>query len=147
MVDAMRNCHTSKIIHRDLKPENILFADMSRYRIKIVDFGVAGLSAIAGTGEKSTAGTLLYLAPEILSGKSTGSTPAIDIWSMGCIIYFLLTGKLPFLGSTKPEVKEKIIKCEYKKLSNSKRISPPWNKLVCGMLRKPARKRWNMLKI
>ena len=87
------------------------------------------------------------MAPEILSGLSTGATPAIDIWSMGCIIYLMLTGKLPFLGHDKPEVKENIIKCTYKKLSKFKNVSPPWNKLVCGMLRKPARKRWKMLKI
>jgi serine/threonine protein kinase len=86
------------VIHRDLKLENILFADAMKLRIKIVDFGIAGIAAKNVMGEKSEMGSLLYVAPEVLTGKDTSATPALDVWSMGCIFYALLTGSLPFLG-------------------------------------------------
>ena len=147
MTEAIRNCHNSKIIHRDLKLENILFADPTRLRIKIVDFGIAGVTALGGEGEKSTAGSLLYLAPEVLSGKNKESTPELDVWSMGCIIYSMLTNTLPFTGQSHKEVSAKIQACKYKRLSKFEGISAPWDKLVRGMLRRTPRKRWPILRI
>ena len=147
MTEAMRSCHGSKIIHRDLKLENILFADNSRFRIKIVDFGIAGVNRLGAVSEKSTAGSLRYLAPEVLTGKNKEATPELDIWSMGCIIYAMLTSHYPFNGDSHKEFMAKISQNAYKKLSAYKKISKPWNKLMCGMLRTSPRKRWNMLKI
>lgn len=147
MTEAIRACHNSKIIHRDLKLENILFADPTRLRIKIVDFGIAGVTALGAQGEKSTAGSLLYLAPEVLTGKNKEATPELDIWSMGCIIYSMLTDSLPFEGNNPKEVSAKIKACNYKRLSRFKGISPHWDKLVCGMLRRTPRKRWPILRI
>lgn len=79
MCDSMRYCHTSKVIHRDLKPENILFSDDSKEFIKIVDFGIAGIFTAGQKGERSQAGTLLYLAPEVISGLDNTARPSLDI--------------------------------------------------------------------
>lgn len=58
------------IIHRDLKLENIMFADKERTRVKIVDFGIAGLTALAVKGERTNCGTMSYIAPEVLSRRN-----------------------------------------------------------------------------
>ena len=99
----MSYCHKYHIVHRDLKPENIIFESPESYRIKVVDFGISGLSM--GTNkEKSCAGSLKYMAPEILSYKNNEPDPAIDIWSMGCILYTLVTGNSPFRDKDKTKI-------------------------------------------
>ena len=79
MIEAIRYCHNSKVVHRDLKLENILFSSNSRNQIKIVDFGIAGIFGPNNHGERSDAGSLLYLAPEVLSGENNRANPALDI--------------------------------------------------------------------
>jgi serine/threonine protein kinase len=81
--------------------------EMSGIKIKIVDFGIFGSSK--GTcSEKSTAGSLKYMAPELLSGR-TQSTPKIDVWSMGCMLYAMVTGDYPFNGNEREELKKEIL--------------------------------------
>jgi len=63
--------------------------------VKIIDFGVSGIGN-ALRGEKSTACTLAYAAPELLSGKNIESNPKLDIWSLGVILYLLVTKRKPF---------------------------------------------------
>ncbi|OMJ85479.1 hypothetical protein SteCoe_13164 [Stentor coeruleus] len=145
IAEAIRYCHNSKVIHRDLKLENILFSNSSKTQIKIVDFGIAGIFAVGATGERSDAGSLLYIAPEVLSGTDNRANPALDVWSMGCIFYSLLMKNLPFNGEYQDEVIPKILKAEYPPLRNS--ISKPWHKLIKGMLRVNPLKRWNLVKI
>lgn len=145
IAEAIRFCHNSKVIHRDLKLENILFSSKSSSTLKIVDFGIAGICAGGANGERSDAGSLLYIAPEVLSGLDNRANPALDIWSMGCIFYCLLTNNLPFMGETQDDIVKKILKGEYQPLSAS--ISKPWHKLIKGMLRLQANKRWNMNRI
>ncbi|OMJ91754.1 hypothetical protein SteCoe_5655 [Stentor coeruleus] len=145
IAEAIRYCHNSKVIHRDLKLENILFSNSSKEQIKIVDFGIAGMFAVGATGERSDAGSLLYIAPEVLSGTDNRANPALDIWSMGCIFYSLLMKSLPFNGEYQDEVIPKILKAEYPHLSNS--ISKPWHKLIKGMLRVNPLQRWNLVRI
>ena len=79
MIEAIRYCHNSKVVHRDLKLENILFSSDSHTQIKIVDFGIAGMFGPNNHGERSDAGSLLYLAPEVLSGENNRANPALDI--------------------------------------------------------------------
>jgi serine/threonine protein phosphatase PrpC/predicted Ser/Thr protein kinase len=93
---GLRAFHRKEIIHQDLKPENILI-DASN-TLKIIDFGssrVAGLSeGAAGRGDAAFAGTLDYTAPEYHLGETP--TNRSDIFSVGVIVYELLTGKLPY---------------------------------------------------
>ena len=79
IVDAVRYCHNSKVIHRDMKPENILFVNKEKKTVKIVDFGIAGMFSVGRVGESSEAGSLLYTAPEVLSGKDIRANPALDV--------------------------------------------------------------------
>ena len=145
IAEAIRYCHNSKVIHRDLKLENILFANNNREQIKIVDFGIAGIFTVGVSAERSDAGSLLYIAPEVLMGIDNRANPALDVWSMGCIFYYMLMKTHPFMAETQQEVIQKIKKCDYVPLSSS--ISPPWHRLIRGMLKISANKRWNMMRI
>ena len=145
IAEAIRYCHNSKVIHRDLKLENILFSDSSKTQIKIVDFGIAGMFAVGAAGERSDAGSLLYVAPEVLSGADNRASPALDVWSIGCIFYAMLMKDHPFIGETTNEVIQKILKCDYPKLNPT--ISKPWHKLIRGMLRPSPNKRWGLMRI
>lgn len=112
LIQAVYYCHSKRIIHRDLKLNNIVFARPNSREIKIVDFGISGLHAL-NNAEKSLAGSLKYMAPEILTGTNTAADPAIDIFSLGVILFALVTGKLPFDGSDASVIKKKIIKGLY----------------------------------
>lgn len=69
-----------------------------------MDFGIFG--ANAGTwSEKSTAGSLKYMAPELLSGR-TDSTPKLDVWAMGCMLYAMLSGDYSFHSNDREELKK-----------------------------------------
>ena len=90
----MKYLHSYGIVHRDLKLENVMMSDNSDVAVpKLVDFGLAKL---IGPSEKADEpfGTLGYVAPEVLR-KDPYSFSA-DIWSIGCILYALLSGSLPF---------------------------------------------------
>ncbi len=100
---AVNYIHQNKIAHRDLKPENILFKDDSPdAELKIIDFGLSNIlnfneiKNVASLNFHTKVGTPLYLAPEILKGTYSVKC---DLWSLGVIMYFLLSGKLPFLSN------------------------------------------------
>ena len=78
----------------------------------MVDFGISGLHGPFNNSDKSLAGSLKYMAPEVLTGKNTSADPAIDIYSMGIILYALVTGRLPFEGDDS-SVKIKIANGDY----------------------------------
>lgn len=102
---AIRYLHSRGIAHRDLKPENILVSEVhenDRLTVKISDFGMARLLG-DGSFMKTLAGTPQYLAPEILtqSGcKGRGYHTEVDMWSLGVILYILLSARAPFKGDT-----------------------------------------------
>ena len=107
ILSAVNYCHKSKIIHRDLKPENILIYQRNKKgfnSIKIIDFGTA---ILFNKKDKNLAGSIYYLAPEIIS-KNRKYTEKCDIWSCGIIMYILLTGRPPFNGKTEEEIMRKI---------------------------------------
>lgn len=97
LISAIDVCHSQGIVHRDLKLENVLFESKARSRIKVVDFGIAGRCTPSVT-DKTDAGTLRYMAPEVLNGTDTKAKPAIDIWAIGCMLYCMLFYKFPFNG-------------------------------------------------
>jgi len=107
LLHAVQHCHALGVIHRDLKLENILFADSLKKTIKVVDFGIAGF-IINKTGDKSKAGSLKYIAPEIITEKNTEARASIDVWSIGCILFAMLCGCLPFNGKSSSEIINKI---------------------------------------
>lgn len=133
LLDAVHFCHMNKIIHRDLKLENILFESKESNVIKVVDFGIAGLYS-GYKFDVSDAGSLKYMAPEVITGKNRAANPAIDVWSMGCILYTLLHGETPFNGSKK-EIIDAIVRGEYRIDPKVKsRVSPECIDLMRGML-------------
>jgi serine/threonine protein kinase len=72
--------------------------------LKIVDFGIFG-SDRGNNPEKSNVGSLKYMAPEVLLGHNA-SSPKIDVWSLGCILYALVLGQLPFRSSSKEDLRK-----------------------------------------
>ena len=108
MISAIDACHSQGIIHRDLKLENVLFDSKAKSRIKIVDFGISGRCK-GNTAEKTDAGTIRYMAPEVLEGSDTKANPAIDLWALGVMLYCMRYYKFPFNGDTPQQVKDKII--------------------------------------
>lgn len=103
--DAVGAAHQAGIVHRDLKPENVMY-DPQRQHVKLLDFGIA-VDTDATPDQRLTragffVGSLMYVAPEALSGELVG--PAADQYSLATIAYYLLTGVLPYLGKTPREL-------------------------------------------
>ena len=107
VTDGMSAAHDSYIIHRDIKPQNIMILENGL--IKITDFGIAmALNSTQLTQTNSVMGSVHYLPPEQASGK--GATIQSDVYSMGILMYELLTGDLPFRGDNAVEIALKQIK-------------------------------------
>ena len=107
LTDGMAHAHDAYIIHRDIKPQNIMI--LSNGMIKITDFGVAtALNSTQLTQTNSVMGTVHYLPPEQAQGK--GSTIRSDIYSMGIMMYELLTGLVPYKGDNAVEIALKHLK-------------------------------------
>ena len=107
LTDGMAHAHDSYIIHRDIKPQNIMI--LSNGVIKITDFGVAtALNSTQLTQTNSVMGTVHYLPPEQANGK--GSTIKSDIYSMGIMMYELLSGLVPYKGDNAVEIALKHLK-------------------------------------
>ena len=105
--DGLATAHDSYIIHRDIKPQNIMILDSGL--VKITDFGIAmALNSTQLTQTNSVMGSVHYLPPEQASGK--GCTMQSDIYSMGILMYELLTGELPFRGENAVEIALKQLK-------------------------------------
>lgn len=123
ILDGIAYVHRLGISHRDLKPDNILIMQDDPILVKITDFGLAKISDNA-TFMKTFCGTLAYVAPEVITGKydlqqasedtkNTNYSNLVDIWSLGCLVYVLLTSHLPFNGKTQGQMFQKIKSGEY----------------------------------
>lgn len=106
---AVAYLHEKGIVHRDLKLENVLLDE--RCRVKLGDFGFTR-EYDRGVYMETFCGTTGYAAPEMLQGKRYLG-PEVDVWSMGVILYCLLTGTLPFDDDDEAVMKEKVIKGQY----------------------------------
>ena len=107
IANGVKYLHQYGIVHRDLKPDNIMITQQNDYGvIKIMDFG---LSKIVSPNERMVDGygTLSYVAPEVL--LRTPYNKEVDIWSLGVILFYMLSGRLPFRGKREQEVAEKIV--------------------------------------
>lgn len=108
---GLRHLHKLGIVYRDLKPENCLLN--SNGHLVLTDFGLSkDIGSDKGDSCTSIIGTPEYMAPEILKGEEYDF--AVDWWSLGCVIYDMMTGKPPFTGNSHKAIQDKIIKNKLK---------------------------------
>lgn len=107
---ALDHMHGVGVIHRDLKPENILLDQ--RMHVKVTDFGTAAVLSQEGSARaNSFVGTAQYVSPELLTDKK--ACKSSDLWALGCIVYQLLAGQVPFRGGNEYQTFKKITALEY----------------------------------
>lgn len=98
------------VVHRDLKPENVVFFEKLGV-VKLTDFGFSN-KFCPGQKLETSCGSLAYSAPEILLGDSYDA-PAVDVWSLGVILYMLVCGQAPFQEANDSETLTMIMDCKY----------------------------------
>ena len=111
IVSAIDFCHRKQVIHRDLKVENLLLDEKCR-NVKLADFGFSNHYA-EGRLLRTWCGSPPYAAPELFQGKPY-SGPQVDLWSLGVVLYVLITGSLPFDGDTVAKLKAKVLAGDYR---------------------------------
>jgi serine/threonine-protein kinase len=146
IADAVHAAHAVGIVHRDLKPDNVMYDPATR-KIKLLDFGIATDTDIAPEQRLTRAGffvgTLMYVAPEALSGELVG--PLADQYSLATIAYFLLTACLPFPAKTPREMFSQLLSQPPIPLNQAKvglRFSPAVEAVIMRALSKDPSKRY-----
>lgn len=111
LCDALAHAHDVGVVHRDLKPENVMVREDGA--LKLMDFGIARI--LEGDDRMTMTGALVgsphHMAPEIIEGKE--ATPATDIFSLGTILYWMVTGEMAFAGNNPTHALRRILECEY----------------------------------
>lgn len=110
IVHAISYCHKLHVVHRDLKPENVVFFEKQGL-VKLTDFGFSNKFQ-PGKKLTTSCGSLAYSAPEILLGDEYDA-PAVDIWSLGVILFMLVCGTPPFQEANDSETLTMIMDCKY----------------------------------
>jgi serine/threonine protein kinase len=107
LLQGIAFCHENRVLHRDLKPQNLLIN--SKGHLKLADFGLARAFGIPVNTFSNEVVTLWYRAPDVLLGSRTYNT-SIDIWSAGCIMAEMYTGRPLFPGTTNEDQLQKIFR-------------------------------------
>ncbi|XP_070687329.1 SNF related kinase b [Pempheris klunzingeri] len=141
IVRAVAYCHRLHVVHRDLKPENVVFFPQQG-AVKLTDFGFSNLFQ-PGTMLATSCGSLAYSAPEILLGEEYDA-PAVDIWSLGVILYMLVCGVPPFQETNDSETLVMILDCRY---CVPKHVSDDCRDLISRMLQKDPSRRASLEEI
>jgi serine/threonine-protein kinase len=142
IAEAVQAAHEVMIVHRDLKPDNVMY-DSPTEQVKLLDFGIAADTQLTADDRLTRAGffvgTLLYVAPEALSGELVG--PAADQYSLATIAYFLLTGSLPYIARSPREMFTQLLTLPPKPLSSARdglHFHPEVERVVMrGLARQP----------
>jgi len=141
ILKAVTYCHKMNIIHRDIKPENIMITNREKngcLQVKLIDFGTAKIFE-KGHQENKYVGSSYYMAPEIIKRKYDEKC---DLWSIGVILYILLTGRPPFDGNDDEEILENVKKGVYDKWSYPfPLLSPHAKDLITKLLQYDPKKR------
>ncbi|XP_010871542.1 SNF-related serine/threonine-protein kinase [Esox lucius] len=135
IVHAISYCHRLHVVHRDLKPENVVFFEKQGV-VKLTDFGFSNKFQ-PGENLATSCGSLAYSAPEILLGDEYDA-PAVDIWSLGVILFMLVCGHPPFQEANDSETLTMIMDCKYTVPSH---ISSACKDLIGCMLQRDPKKR------
>ncbi|CAK9098049.1 Histone acetyltransferase HAC1 [Durusdinium trenchii] len=140
MLECVEYLHFHNIVHRDIKLENFVFSDLSHKRIVLIDFG------LASRGDRNRVfrhevGTIHYMAPEVLKHKY--SFPC-DMWSLGVVIFMMLTGKRAFRGKEDKEIIANLETCSInEKAARWPKLSQDARDLVQSLLQLNPRDRLN----
>jgi predicted Ser/Thr protein kinase len=139
VAQALAYLHESGVVHRDVKPANILLD--GKGRAKLADFGLARTSEDARlTSHGGTLGTPLFMAPEQVQ-SSTHVGPSADVFSMGCVLYALLTGKSPFFAEHVAAVLQKVLHAPVPPLPVGAEVPAGLESLLSEVMAKDARRR------
>ncbi|KAK9708334.1 Protein kinase domain [Popillia japonica] len=141
IVRAITYCHQLHVVHRDLKPENVVFFEKLGV-VKLTDFGFSN-KFCPGQKLETSCGSLAYSAPEILLGDSYDA-PAVDVWSLGVILYMLVCGQAPFQEANDSETLTMIMDCKY---TVPQHVSKECKDLIARMLVRAPEKRATLKEI
>ncbi|XP_001664275.2 SNF-related serine/threonine-protein kinase [Aedes aegypti] len=141
IVRAISYCHQLHVVHRDLKPENVVFFEKLGV-VKLTDFGFSN-KFCPGQKLETSCGSLAYSAPEILLGDSYDA-PAVDVWSLGVILFMLVCGHPPFQEANDSETLTMIMDCKY---TMPEHVSGGCRRLIGNMLVREPEKRATLQQI